>query len=504
MMGKAKSGEGKLFYTNVTLESRIPEGHPLRKVKQVVDFGFVREEVVGLYGRRGNPSVDPAVLLKLMFLLFFEGVKSERELMVQMRYRLDWLWFCGYDIDEEVPDHSVLSKARRRWGPKVFGELFQRVLSQCVGAGLVDGSVVHVDGSVIRANASMESLRPVSEALYRRLDEAAGGVEVPGEGSSGEGDGGQAGRQEKDREIVVSPTDPDARLTKKGVKTTLGYKEHRVVDDRYGVITVSETTDACQAEARQIAGILDAHRENTGTVERAVVADKGYGTAEVYQEMSRRGAKPCIPHQKWGCSRGTFGTHMFKYDGERDCYVCPGGRLLERAGRRGIRAGKVVKYYARGEDCACCQLRARCTSNECGRIVKRDAGQKYVEWADGCYVGSQRRYLQGRRRTVAEGSFADAANNHTYKRARWRRLWRMKIQNLLICVCQNVRKMLRYGMGRPVCAAQRAALPVHGRRSGISATTSALTGALMLMCATIVARMMARRAILITQHAGAI
>ena len=507
MMGKAKDREGKLFYTGVSLDSRIPEGHPLRKVKRVVDFAFVRDEVRGLYGRRGNPSIDPAVLLKLMFLLFFEGVKSERELMAQMSYRLDWLWFCDYDLDEGIPDHSVLSKARRRWGPDVFAGFFQRVLDQCIKAGLVDGSLVHVDGSVIRANASMESLRPVSEALYRRLEESARGSGAPaaqGPDEDEDGKGGQGRKAGKDKEVMISATDPDARLAKKGGKTTLGYKEHRVVDDRHGVITASETTDACQAEARHVKEVLDAHRENTGTVERTVVGDKGYGTAEVYQEMSRRGAKPCIPHQKHGCSQGTFGTHMFRYEAERDCYVCPAGRVLVRSagGRRS--AGKVVKYYARGEECACCGLRGRCTSNVRGRIVKRDARQGYVEWADGCYSGSQRAYLQGRRRTVAEGSFADAANNHGYKRARWRGLWRMKIQNLLICVCQNIRKMLRHALRRPVCAALRAVLPVHGRRNATSAAGSALTGLLMLVCAAIVACATARRSILITQHAGAV
>ncbi|MBN2455813.1 MAG: transposase, partial [Sedimentisphaerales bacterium] len=107
------------------------QDHPLRKIEQLVDFNFIRSKVANRYGRRGNESVDPAVILKLMFLLFYENIKSERALMSQLQLRLDWLWLCGYDLDEKTPDHSVISKARRRWGLEVFTEFFENILGQC-------------------------------------------------------------------------------------------------------------------------------------------------------------------------------------------------------------------------------------------------------------------------------------------------------------------------------------------------------------------------------------
>ena len=98
----------------------MPKDDPLRKIKQLVDFDFIRSQVSDLYGNNGNQSVDPAIILKLMFLLFYENVSSERALMRKLPLRMDWLWFCDYDLDEETPDHSVLSKARNRWGTEVF------------------------------------------------------------------------------------------------------------------------------------------------------------------------------------------------------------------------------------------------------------------------------------------------------------------------------------------------------------------------------------------------
>src|SRR5450755_338264 len=106
----------------------------------------------------GNESVAPEVILKMMFLLFFDDVKSERELMEVIGERLDYLWFLGYGLDDKIPDHSVLSKARARWGRQVFESLFVRTVTQCVAAGLVDGGKIHVDSSLIDADAGKESV----------------------------------------------------------------------------------------------------------------------------------------------------------------------------------------------------------------------------------------------------------------------------------------------------------------------------------------------------------
>jgi len=302
MLGRSKRLEPKLFYTGLSLDSRIPADHALRRIRHLVDFDFVRADVAGLYGINGNPSIDPAILLKLMLLLFLENVSSERALMEQMAYRLDWLWFCGYDLDEDVPNHSVLSKARRRWGLDVFTGLFKRVLQQCVDAGLVEGDLLHVDGSLIAANASKDTLRPdlrgLSEALYTTLDQAAG------DDADAAPVAEQADDDDRPSKTISSPTDPDARMTRKNGQTVLGYKEHRVVDDAHGIVTATATTDAAVDESHMLETVLNRHRFNTGLLEDRVAADKGYGTREVYKMLPARSVTPCIPHQKHGGGHG--------------------------------------------------------------------------------------------------------------------------------------------------------------------------------------------------------
>src|SRR5262245_50491551 len=146
MMGPIQEREVKLFHYGVNLERRVRSNNPLRAVKAAVDFGFVRKRVAVFYGKDGHESEDPIVIMKLMLLLFMDNVRSERELMRIVGERLDYLWFLELDLDDEIPNHSVLSKARKRWGTEVFEEVLIATVQQCVAAGLVNGRKMNMDG----------------------------------------------------------------------------------------------------------------------------------------------------------------------------------------------------------------------------------------------------------------------------------------------------------------------------------------------------------------------
>ena len=116
MMGTTPSHqEQALFSYHLNLERRLRSDHPLRPLRAALDLSFVLPAVQGLYGRSGHVSLDPRVIVKMMLLLFYYNIASERELMAQIGERLDFLWFLGFDLETPIPDHSVLSKARARW-----------------------------------------------------------------------------------------------------------------------------------------------------------------------------------------------------------------------------------------------------------------------------------------------------------------------------------------------------------------------------------------------------
>ena len=471
MMGPIQRREPKLFYANMNLDERVDPAHPLRKIAATVDFAFVRSAVAPCYGRRGNPSEDPTLLLKLLFLVFYENVASERELMRQLPCRLDWLWFLELDLDSAIPDHSVLSKARRRWGPAVFTAFFQRVLEQCVRAGLVDGARVHVDASLITANADTDkltlALHWAGQSFYGQLESAAEPAAAPApEPAPARAEPGRVVAVREEADSVPSspalpadlppgtlycPTDPEARLTRKYGQSVLGYKDHRVVDDRCGIITATLTTAAATDDGAMLLAALDKHEANTGSHATEPTADKAYGTVDNYRQLQRRGCLPCIPHKAVREDPAMFPRSSFIYDPQRDAYRCPAEQTLTR---RGGPVRKRYRYLASWGVCQRCPLRQQCTAGV-QRKLSRQVHQEAVDWADGCLSRTQRRLRMRRRKIRAEGSFADAANRHGYKRARWRGRTRMEIQNLLIATTQNLRKLVRYGRQTPRRSAGR-------------------------------------------------
>ena len=172
MMGKLLPKQPSLFAFDVNLELRVPCDHPLRAVKERLDLSFADALVERTYGSSGHVSLPPQIILRMLFLLFYYNVPSERQLCQELPYRLDFLWFLDLDLDSPIPNHSVLSKARARWGGEVFRELFVRTVGQCVEAGLVSGELLHIDSTIIAANASKDSVVKSSPELIAALRQA--------------------------------------------------------------------------------------------------------------------------------------------------------------------------------------------------------------------------------------------------------------------------------------------------------------------------------------------
>ena len=440
MMGQQKS-DAELFNYAVNLEKRVRANHPLRQVKAAIDFGFVREEVAHCYGKNGNESVAPEVILKMMFLLFFDNIKSERELMEVIGERLDYLWFLDYGLDEKIPDHSVLSKARARWGREVFESLFVRTVAQCVEAGLVDGSKLHVDSSLVDADASKESVIKGAPPLIAALKRAYQATESKLEESS------TPGSYQAVNDRMMSQSDPDAALVRKGSGDSRPrYQHHRAIDDAKGVITAVETTPGSIAENKKLMELIDQHEKNTRCQVQTVVADHKYGTNENYVACQERaitthmGDVASKVHR--GSDQGIFGDEAFTYDAVHDLYRCPAGQTLKPRRLNPIR--RTLEYKAPARVCAACVLRPRCTRSHHGRTVQRHEKQTALNVAHAQAHSAAARRNRKRRQHLIERSFADAANNHHFKRARWRRLWRQQIQDYLIAAIQNVRILLAH------------------------------------------------------------
>src|SRR6266516_3974068 len=144
----------------VSLEELVPQDHFYRHLERTLDLSFVREFVQETYAGKGRPSIDPVVFFKLQLVMFFDGIRSERQLMRLAADRLSVRWYLGYDLGEALPDHSSLTRIRTRYGVEVFRRFFEKMVEQCQQAGLVWGRELYFDGTKVAANAGKESLKP--------------------------------------------------------------------------------------------------------------------------------------------------------------------------------------------------------------------------------------------------------------------------------------------------------------------------------------------------------
>jgi transposase len=160
MMGQHDRSEALFYYFR--LEDQVPETHPLRLIEKHISFAFVGERLKQSYSETGRPSIDPELLLRILLIGYLYGITSERKLVEELGMHLAWRWFTGLGFDQEIPHHSTFSKNRhgRFQESKLFEELFEQIVRQCVEVGLVSGKNLSVDGSFVEANAAKESRIP--------------------------------------------------------------------------------------------------------------------------------------------------------------------------------------------------------------------------------------------------------------------------------------------------------------------------------------------------------
>jgi transposase len=440
MMGH-QNEQRELMIAPVNIFSVIPQDHIVRKLNKILDLSFVRKEVAEFYGSKGQEGVDPVVIMKMMLLLFLDDLKSERQLMREIPLRIDYLYFLGYELGQTVPNHSVLSKARKRWGSEVFVSLFTRTVEQCLKAGLIDGRKLHMDGSLVRADASLNS---VVQITLSKLDEE----QEPKQSPSSDDDQNPPKDKRPVNERFRVETDPDATLVRHGKGKSLpSYKVHRGIDDKFGVITAVESTTGATAESEKLPDLLEQHQERTGSKPKAVVGDTGYGITQNFIILAQKGIRSHMADlrlkQNNVRQEGIYHADTFKYDPGKDRYRCKAGRYLTR--HHYVKDRGYAEYRTQEGVCSKCRLAHLCTRSKAGRTLKRYEDQELLDRARRQSHGPAAKKDRQKRKWMMEGNFGRGAVEHGMKRARWRGLERQRIQDLLICAIQNLKILIRKG-----------------------------------------------------------
>jgi transposase len=511
---------------DISLEDLVPEDNFYRRLQERLDLSFVRGLVENLYAHSGRPSVDPEVFFRLQMVMFYECIRSERELMRIVSDRLSARWYVGYDLFENLPDHSSLTRIRDRYGLAVFREFFERIVGECVEAGLVWGEELYFDATKVDANASLDSIAPrfyVEEHLGELFAEEGPTIDAEQEEESAtianelgeslvagfhdlpsaddealmESNGpkddwisrnGSQRREQKGvwyrrkADFLASMTDPDSspmkRRESKG--SHLGYYTHYVVDGGKSRIILNALVTPF--EVTENAPMLDLLWRTSFRWQirpKQVTGDTAYGTTENIAAVERAGIRAYVPLTGAGKARPYFSKEEFAYDPERDVYRCPAGEILTPKTFRTARNQLI--YKTEPGTCDSCTLRPQCTDNKTGRQVLRHRDERYVDRVKSYRDTFSYEKALRKRRVWVEPLFGEAKDWHGLRRFRLRRLEKVNVEALLIASGQNIKRLVAARERGPRKLAQAAALrppdPVSRCGSHVTGRRSSFAGA---------------------------
>ena len=450
MMGERRVVQEALFY-EFSLERHVPADHLLRAIDRVVDLSGLRAHLRPFYSEIGRPSIDPELMIRMLIVGYWFGIRSERRLCDEVHLNLAYRWFCQLGLEGVVPDHSTFSKNRhgRFRDSDLLRELFETTVRRCILEGLVGGEGFAVDASLIRADANKQRSADASEevdwddlARTRRsvreyldtLDEAAWG----------------AASEAKPK--FVSRSDPAAQWTGalKG-QAFFAYATNYLIDLDHAVIVDVEASRAIrQAEVGSARTMIARTQDRFGLWPARLAADSAYGSAEnLAWLVHERGIEPHIPvFDKSERRDGTFSRSDFLYDHETDAYTCPAGKDLRqrqkvyRAERPRVDEDGMMRYRASKLDCDACSLKPQCCPNTPARKIPRSIHEGARDMARD--IATTEDYVISRRqRKKVEMLFAHLKRILKLDRLRLRGPNGARDEFHLAAAAQNLRKLAK-------------------------------------------------------------
>ncbi len=439
------------MYIYKRMEELIPEDHFLRKVDKVLDFGFVRELVKGLYSRdKGRPSIDPVVAVKIWLIGYFYGISSERRLIEDIKVNIAYRWFIGYTLEEEIPEHSSLTRIRDRFGLEKFQEIFDEVLKQCREKGLVSGNHLNVDATLVRADASTDSMQRIEDFAKDIFAKNPLQEEKKKEEKGEEKKENKSKRHYFSNKTHRSKTDPDATLMKKQNrgKSQLSYQCHMTVDSERRVVTGVKATTGAINEGPCLPEIVEEQIEKYGFPVKDLCADKAYSSTDNYVTLYRLGVKAYIPvGKKYNPKgRGGYGPEKFTYNRRRHVLICPTGKVLHPQPKQKYKYS--LNFISSSRDCRICHLEKECKTNKLHhKMLLFNVKQYLKDWAEkrcGTKYGRKRRK---ERYTTVETIFGEGKTQPGLARAHFRGLGKVNIQFLMTAVAMNIKRIVTYQEG---------------------------------------------------------
>ena len=464
MMGRREVGQGQFFYS-FDLDKVVPADHLVRQIDGVLDLDWVHKELASYYSHTGRPSIDPVLMIRMLIVGYMFALRSERRLCSEVQVNLAYRWFCKLGIEDGIPDHSVLSRARheRFRQSDALRRVFEGVVAKCIAAGLVGGEGFSIDASLIRADAGKKKRVPGDQPIaWPRAEEASRAVREylavldaahNDEENSGEDGSSSGGGNRRKPPKEVSLTDPQAAwVARKNTDPFFAYDANYLIDNKAGIIVDAEGTRANRiAEIAITETMIERVKDRFDLRPRRLAADTVYGAVRLLKWLADRNITPHIPvWDKSARSDGTFSRADFVFDRSRNIYVCPNGKLLHTTGT--VIDGSTLRYRASKRDCDLCAFKMQCCPNTPARQIPRDLNEDARDVARA--LAKTEAFEQSRReRKKVEMQFAHMKRIFKLDRLRLRGLSGAKDEVLLTATAQNLRRLAKFLCRPPPSAA---------------------------------------------------
>ncbi len=437
-MGEAVGRQDRLFY-EFDLEDMVPGDHLLRRIDAVLDLGWLRREMKPHYSHLGCPSVCPELMVRMLLVGYCYSIRSERRLCEEVKLNLAYRWFCGLGLEDKVPHHSTFSVNRhgRFRDSDILRKVFEEVVCGCMTAGLVGGEGFAVDASVIEADASRFERVKGSEVDW--TDEQRTSRPVSEYLAALESENSPINPEQKPK--AMSPSDPCAAWTTRGRhKVMFGYSLNYLIDMEGSVILdVEATPTRISKEVDATETMIERTAERFALKPKHIAGDVAYGTGEMLGWLVDRDIDPHIPvWDKSDRDDGTFSRADFRYDEERDIYICPAGKDLKTTGT--LHSDNTYRYIALKRDCDGCPLKPRCCPNMPARRVARDLNEDARDYTRVLMETEAYGVSSGERKKI-ETLFGEAKNILSMVRLRLRGLTGARDEFLLTATVQNLKRL---------------------------------------------------------------
>lgn len=428
----------------VWMDDLVPSDHLVRKLDAAIDFDFIYPMVEDLYAsNNGRPSVDPVLLMKLVFVQYTFGISSMRRTIREVETNIAYRWFLGIGFQDPVPHFSTFGKnyVRRFEGTDLFERMFYHILEEAMTAGFVDPDIAFIDSTHVKAHANKKkrlkkTVRKESVAYKAKLEEEIA-MDRENEGKKPL----PSSKEPETKEVKQSPTDPEAGFFIKNERERLFAYTYHAGCDRNGFILGASVKPANVHDSQVFFEVYDKIKRHVQKP-HTVAVDAGYKTPTIARFLNDEAVHPVMPYKRPQTPKGYLKKHDFVYDEYFDCYICPELHLLRY--RTTNRDGK-REYVSDPNVCRQCPLLSICTKSENSqKLVQRHIWQEYLDEAEHLRHTNYNKAVYKRRSETIERAFGDLKEKHGLRWTRLKGVARNEAQAMLVFAAMNLKKMAKW------------------------------------------------------------